>query len=310
MKMYKVLDNKENRDFCGDNNLIGYAFEGIESGEYVILTINKNTTITILLNNVEVLEGDNLMNRNKLDDGIKWHEVIGESVKGYRVIYSTENIKNIFGEYTKRVMRVIVYNFNTKEVVYSTGNNLRLDYHNLFDYTNEILYLIDKYVDDNYNLKSVLDNLYYNCSINLEMLRKEYDEYLITNYYQKIEDNCNIENIELQNKLNKVVEEKDITIIGLGKPFMAVIKVLDDRLKNKFYNLKIDDYFYKLLFDDNFKDHLSRYINEGLLYVYHIDKSAPFKGLYDTNKRVYIYDSAMNNMLKWLINYIENNIIR
>ena len=133
MKMYKVLDNKENRDFCGDNNLIGYAFEGIESGEYVILTINKNTTITILLNNVEVLEGDNLMNRNKLDDGIKWHEVIGESVKGYRVIYSTENIKNIFGEYTKRVMRVIVYNFNTKEVVYSTGNNLRLDYSNLFD---------------------------------------------------------------------------------------------------------------------------------------------------------------------------------
>ena len=310
MKMYKVLDNKENRDFCGDNNLIGYAFEGIESGEYVILTINKNTTITILLNNVEVLEGDNLMNRNKLDDGIKWHEVIGESVKGYRVIYSTENIKNIFGEYTKRVMRVIVYNFNTKEVVYSTGNNLRLDYNNLFDYTNEILYLIDKYVDDNYNLKSVLDNLYYNCSINLEMLRKEYDEYLITNYYQKIEDNCKIENIELQNKLNKVVEEKDITIIGLGKPFMAVIKVLDDRLKNKFYNLKIDDYFYKLLFDDNFKDQLSRYINEGLLYVYHIDKSAPFKGLYDTNKRVYIYDSAMNNMLKWLINYIENNIIR
>ena len=310
MKMYKVLDNKENRDFCGDNNLIGYAFEGIESGEYVILTINKNTTITILLNNVEVLEGDNLMNRNKLDDGIKWHEVIGESVKGYRVIYSTENIKNIFGEYTKRVMRVIVYNFNTKEVVYSTGNNLRLDYSNLFDYTNEILYLIDKYADDNYNLKSVLDNLYYNCSINLEMLRKEYDEYLITNYYQKIEDNCKIENIELQNKLNKVVEEKDITIIGLGKPFMAVIKVLDDRLKNKFYNLKIDDYFYKLLFDDNFKNQLSRYINEGLLYVYHIDKSAPFKGLYDTNKRVYIYDSAMNNMLKWLINYIENNIIR
>ena len=310
MKMYKVLDNKENRDFCGDNNLIGYAFEGIESGEYAILTINKNTTITILLNNVEVLEGDNLMNRNKLDDGIKWHEVIGESVKGYRVIYSTENIKNIFGEYTKRVMRVIVYNFNTKEVVYSTGNNLRLDYNNLIDYTNEILYLIDKYVDDNYNLKSVLDNLYYNCSINLEMLRKEYDEYLITNYYQKIEDNCKIENIELQNKLNKVVEEKDITIIGLGKPFMAVIKVLDDRLKNKFYNLKIDDYFYKLLFDDNFKDQLSRYINEGLLYVYHIDKSAPFKGLYDTNKRVYIYDSEMNNILKWLINYIENNIIR
>lgn len=309
MTMYKVLDNKDNREFCKDKNIIGYAFKGVESGEYAILTINNNTTITILLNNVEILEGENLINKKTLDDGIKYHEIIGESIKGYRVIYSTENLKNIFGEYTKRIMRVVIYNFNSKEIVYTTGNNLRLDYNTLINHTNSILYLIDKYSSNNYNLKQILNKLYYDCSINFEQLEKEYNNSLITNYYQQIEDNCKTENIELNNKLNELIKDKNIKVVGLNKPCVAVIRILDNRLKNSFDNLRCDDYYYKLLFDEEYKNKLDEYIKEGLLYVYHIEGNAPIDMLYSSSKGVNIYNSEMNKLLKWLIDYIDNNII-
>lgn len=309
MKMYKVLDNKDNREFCGDKNIIGYAFQGVESGEYAILTINNNTTITILLNNVEILEGENLIDKKTLDDGIKWHEVIGESIQDYRVVYSTENLKNIFGEYTKRVMRVVIYNFNSKEIVYSTGNNLRLDYNTLIKHTNAILYLIDKHLNDSYNLKQILNKLYYDCSINFEQLEKEYNKHLVTNYYQQIEDNCKGENVELNNKLNELIEDRNIKLVGLNSPCIAVIRILDNRLKNSFNNLRCDNYYHKLLFDEECKNKLNEYIKEGLLYVYYIEDNAPFETLYSSTKEVNIYNSEMNKLLKWLIEYIDNNIV-
>lgn len=309
MKMYKVLDNKDNREFCGDKNIIGYAFQGVESGEYAILTINNDTTITILLNNIEILEGENLINKKTLDDGIKWHEVIGESIQGCRVVYSTENLKNIFGEYTKRVMRVVIYNFNTKEIVYSTGNNLRLDYNTLMEHTNAILYLIDKHSNNNYNLKQILNKLYYDCSISFEQLEKEYNKYLVTNYYQQIEDNCKIENIKLNNKLNELIEDRNIKLVGLNSPYIAVIRILDDRLKNSFNNLKLDDYYHKLLFDEEYKNELNEYIKEGLFYVYYTEDNTPIDMLYSSAKGVNIYNSEMNKLLKWLIDYIDYNIV-
>ena len=309
MKMYKVLDTKNNREFKPE--LIGKAFyNGIESGEYIILQVAENETITILLSEVEILEGKNLMNKKVIDDGIKHHEVIGESENGYRVIYSTEEIKNIFGEYTNRIMRVVIYNYNTKKVVYSTGNNLRLDYNTYIKHTNEILYLIDKYADDNYNLKIILDKMYYGCSINLERLKAEYNKYLITRYYQSIEDQCKVENVQLKKKVESLLIEKDIYITALDNVSLYVFDINNeyfDRYKTNNHIIE-DKRLFDLFFDNNNKEFIVNCINNNYLYLYRIEENTPIKELYDTNKGVYIYDSKMNELLKWLIDYIQYNI--
>jgi hypothetical protein len=291
MKMYKILDTKMNREFKPE--LIGYSFEGVESGEYVILTVN-GTNVTILSEGIEVLEGENLMNKERLCPLCKY-EVVAETNKGYRILVGTEYIKNIFNEYTKRIMHVLIYDFNTKEVIYSTGNNLRLTYEEYKTYLQcELSQWIDENIEDSYNFKYTLDNILYlrkNYDI-VKMIRKDQIMRIVETLEAEKLNKLNEENIELKTELYKIAEERNVFVLEyLGNIALLSFKDIKQAKEHFKNNSK---WLYDLITERDKKEDLQKYIDNNDLYIYDI---------------YYVYGAKdLNNCLKFAIDYITNNI--
>lgn len=292
MKLYKILDTKMNREFKPE--LIGYSFEGFASGEYIILNVN-NEKITILSEGIEVLESENLMNKERLCPICKY-EAVAETNKGYRILVGTEYIKNIFNEYTKRIMHVLIYDFNSKEVVYSTGNNLRLTYEEYKTYLQcELSQWIDENIEDSYNFKYTLDNILY--------LRKNYD---IVKSIKKDQIMRVVEILEAE-KLRQIIKENEQLKTDLYKIAeernVFVLEYLDNIILLSFKDMKQakehfknnNKWLYDLITNRENKQELQKYINNNVLYIF-----AEYLENYGAKH--------LNNSLKDAIDYIANNI--
>ncbi|MBZ9693386.1 hypothetical protein [Clostridium sp. M14] len=277
MKLYKVLDTKSNREF--KPNLIGYAFEGLQSGEYTILNINATETVTILSEGIEIIEGEKLMTKSKLHTDLKY-SIITESKRGYRVIIGT-NRKGLTYD-------AIIYNYDTKEIIYRCNANL--DEQTILECINELAYIIDKHIDNKHNLKSAFDDILLKCNrYRLKVIQKE----MINNYIEEQKEirheQLKKENKELEQQLNKLIKERNLYL--LNDTIMAVIDFKDKRC-NKFDN----KYVYNLLTKEENKETLQKYINNGEIYLYFI---------YENNANL----QGHNDNLRDAISYVENNII-
>lgn len=294
MKLYKVLDTKLNREF--KPNLVGYAFEGVQSGEYTILNINADEKVTILSEGIEILEDENLMSKSKLHKDFKY-ECMTETKKGYRILCGLEYMYNFSNEKVLRCNHVIIYNYNTKKVVYETNSNLRVNWLEneyqigLISWSNEIAYLIDKYIDNKYNFNKMMDRIFY--ELNQNLIRTTTKE-MINNYIEEQKqikhEQLRKENKKLEQELNKLVRERNLYL--LDDTIMAVIDFKDKRCN------KLDgNYIHDLLTKKENKEKLQNYTDSCEIHVYF---------MYDEDNCSL---QGHNDNLKNAIKHIENNII-
>jgi hypothetical protein len=293
--MYKILDTKLNREFKPE--LIGYSFEGSLSGEYVQLQV-KDQVVTILLNEVEILEGENLINKSMLTDSCKY-EAVAESNKGYRVLFGSEYIKSFDGSYNNRLMHVVIYNFNTKEVVYTSGNNLRLEYDEFVEYVQcNLTQWIDENIQDSYKFNTILNKILYNCDRNiLRDIKKDQLNRFIKAYELEKENKLKAENEILETELIKVAEDKNIFLID-GYTTLYVLNFEDKKVFNHYNNKEGKKFLYDILMspekDDN-KDIYKLLVDKAGMYIF---------AEYDHNYGV----KGHNENLKDAIAYMTNNI--
>lgn len=295
MKMYKVLDTKMNREFKPE--LIGYSFEGTISGEYVILNVN-DTNVTILVENIEVLENENLINKLMLTDSCKY-EVASETKDGYRILIGTEYIRNFEGVYNKRIMHVVIYNFNTKEVVYSTGNNLRLPYEEMLSYLQcELNQWINENVNNSYKLTNILDKILYNFDRTIiENIAKDQILRLDAQLKQDKENKLREENKTLETELINIAQERNVFLID-AYTTLYILTFEDKKVFDHYNNKEGKKFLYDVLLSSD-KD------NNKELYNWLVDKAGMYIFVeYDNNNSIRCH----NENLKDAIAYITNNI--
>lgn len=295
MKMYKVLDTKMNREFKPE--LIGYSFEGTLSGEYVILNVN-DSNVTILAENIEVLENENLINKSMLTDTCKY-EVASETKDGLRILIGTEYIRNFEGVYNKRIMHVVIYNFNSKEVIYKTGNNLRLNYEEMLSYLQcELNQWINENVNNSYNLNNILDKILYNFDRTIiKNIAKEQISRLDAQLKQDKENKLREENKVLETELIQVTQDRNVFLID-AYTTLYLISFDDKEVFNHYNNKDGKKFLYDVLLGSD-KD------NNKELYNWLVDKAGMYIfAEYDNNNHV----KCHNENLKDAIAYITNNI--
>ncbi|HDK7195011.1 TPA: hypothetical protein PTV74_003318 [Clostridium botulinum] len=100
-----------------------------------------------------------ITNKNLLNDlnyiGIYEDENNNSIIAGLETYINWEN-----KEVTK-VMHVIIYNTVTKELIYQTGNNLRLNMERILEYAEDVLTITAKYLTNNFYMKKFLDAFFY-----------------------------------------------------------------------------------------------------------------------------------------------------
>ena len=200
---------------------------------------------------------------NKTIEGLNI-ECLGESQKGYKILIGCREYKGI-----KQIMKIGIYNANTKECIYKTGNNLRLNFDIIIQYAETICITLDKYIDNKYNLNLVLDRFFYDC--NVRLLKQLQNEYFIekVNTLKEIENNkYSNENIELEKELYNIADNKGLYILE-GISNMYVLGLKDNRWKNRFYNKGTQDFFINLIEkDENIKE-LNKFVESGEIFIYY-----------------------------------------
>lgn len=238
-----------------------------------------------------VIETINNNQTNKTIEGLNI-ECLGESIKGYKILIGCREYKGF-----KQIMKVGIYNVDTKELIYKTGNNLRLNFDTIIQYAETICITIDKYIDNKYNLNLVLDRFFYDC--NIRLLNQLQNEYFIekVNTLKEIEDNkYSNENIELEKELYNIADNNNLYILE-GISNMYVLGLKDSRWKNRFYSKGTKDYFIDLIEkDENIKE-LKMFVESGEINIYYQSYGLD---LYRCK--------SYNKILIDCINYIKYNI--
>lgn len=238
-----------------------------------------------------VIGTENNNQANKTIEGLNI-ECLVETQQGYKVLIGCREYKGI-----KQIMKIGIYNTNTKECIYKTGNNLRLNFDTIIQYAETICMTLDKYIDNKYNLNIVLDRFFYD--YNIRLLQKLQDEYFIekVNKLKEIENNnVNNENTELEKELYKIADNKGLYILK-GISNMYVLGLKDSRWKNRFYDKGTQDYFVKLFWEDENKEQLNKFVEDAEICIYYSSYGLDLYSCKDYNK--ILIDS---------INYIKYNI--
>lgn len=239
----------------------------------------------------EIKQDEQKTNNNKTAEGFNI-ECLAESQNGYKILIGCKGIKE-----DKQIMKVGIYNSDTKECVYKTGNNLRLDFNNIIQYAETICITMDKYIDNKYNLNLILDRFFYD--YNVRLLQTLQNKYLIekVNTLKEIENNkFNNENIELEKELYNIADNKGLYILK-GISNMYVLGLKDSRWKNRFYDKGTQDYFVKLIEKDENKNQLNKFVKDAEICIYY---SSYGLDLYRCK--------SYNKILIDCINYIKYNI--
>jgi hypothetical protein len=140
-----------------------------------------------------------------------------------RMIAGQSTYTNYEGVEVTKVMHVIIYNTITKEIIYSTGNNLRLNLDNLLQYAEDNLTVLEKYINDKFYLNEFMESFFYVCKFNdtyLSAIKIKKD--IAEKQTEQRRQQTAIEREQLEQKLKDVCRDKQILIIEYLDEFILL----------------------------------------------------------------------------------------
>lgn len=107
-------------------------------------------------------------------------------LNGKRMIAGMQTYINYENKEVTRVMHVIIYNTITKEIIYSTGNNLRMELDALLQHAEDLLLILEKYIADSFYINKFMDMYFYDCKfMQISLIARG-----IKQEIQEQQDNC------------------------------------------------------------------------------------------------------------------------
>jgi hypothetical protein len=116
-----------------------------------------------IIENVESENNEQIIKEVKINDAIKssmrtklfTYENLAEN-NNFKMISGYENRINYEGIEVKEAMHIIIYNKVSNEIIYQTGCNTRMDDYILIKYAETLLKVIEKYINDSWNLNKMM----------------------------------------------------------------------------------------------------------------------------------------------------------
>jgi hypothetical protein len=180
---------------------------------------------------------------NNLQSDLNYIGIIEEN--NIRIIAGTTKYKNYEGIETIRVMHIVIYNTVTKENIYETGNNLRMDMDNLMEYAEDLMLILEKYIADSFYLNKFMDMFFYECKfMNIGLIVKGIKQEILEQQDKINREQTAMERKQLEKQLINACKDKQILIIENGDNF---ILVHDAKLAEKQDNEDFKKLIYKII---------------------------------------------------------------
>lgn len=179
----------------------------------------------------------------------KYENVI--DYNNYRIVSGYENRINYEGKEVKEAMHVIIYNTITNDIIYQTGSNTRMDKDILIKYASVLLKIVEKYINDSWNLNKMMDQFFVDFKFILfDRIIKEYEQQELELKKQAEIELFNKENVELENKLNDICVNKELKLIK-SYTQMYIINFSDKRCNKTISTI---DTIEAIINDNRYKD--------------------------------------------------------
>jgi len=192
----------------------------------------------------------NILTKESLQTQFFTYEGIME-YNNFRIIAGYEDRINYEGKEVHQAMHAIIYNTTTKEIIYNSGNNLFLENGFLLVYADTLLKLVEKYINDSWNLNKLLDSFFYDFSFfKFDRIKKQFENEEIEAKKQIEQTAIENENTELENELKGICINNELKLI---KSFtrMYIVKFKDKRC-NK--TISTTDTLIKIINDESYKN--------------------------------------------------------
>jgi hypothetical protein len=173
-----------------------------------------------------------------------------------RMIAGLSTYKNYEGKVVTKIMHVIIYNTLTKEIVYSTGNNLRMDIENLTQYAGDVMTVLNKHINDNDNfyLNKFMDMFFYDCNfMNIELMARQIRRDIHEEQIRIKTQQTAIERKQLENELYTKCKDKQILIIN--NLYTQFILVYSKQLATKQDSEDFKKLLYKIIDTDTISNY-------------------------------------------------------
>lgn len=163
-----------------------------------------------------------ILSSNNLQKDLTYIGII--EVNGKRMIAGTRTRINYEGKEINEVMHVIIYDTTTKEIIYSTGNNLRIQTDRLLQYAEDIMTVLEQHINDTFYINKFMDMAFYDLKLeSIERMAKQIrkDQQEKENSIKR--EQTSIEREQLENELVKTCSNKEILIIdNVGENYILI----------------------------------------------------------------------------------------
>jgi hypothetical protein len=131
-----------------------------------------------------------------------------------RMIAGLSTYINYEGIEVTRVMHVIIYNTTTKEVIYSTGNNLRMELDTLLQHAEGLLLILDKHITDRFYLNKFMNMYFYDCKFEtISRMARQIRNDIQEQEYNTRRQQTAVEREQLEKELYTTCKDKQILIL-------------------------------------------------------------------------------------------------